>query len=1686
MTFRTAAGRRPLTAVPARPLPHPMPFHPPASTAGSRPRSAVRPPGAWCALLLLGLVLGLLPAPLAAEVVLNEVQSWNETTAVDEDGDASDWIELLNRGPDPVDLAGWGLSDRVAEPFQWVMPQLVLQPGERTLVWASGKDRREPAPAPPYDSPDDVPGLVLWLDAAREAFSNSDPVAVWSDRSGHGNHALAPTSAARPTFVTGAVNGLPALRFTRSAGHVLHLPTTGFDGLEHFADITLVVAAKWAGGTVCGYLGAWGGSGNSGNTHFEIPGAQELRLRVAAMNDLRKPGAVVAGAWAVLAASMHNAGDTPLARLIKDGVELAAKSQAPGTCLLSNYDTLALGQSDPSGRFFNGDIAEVLLYNRSLAPAELDFVNRHLALRYGLATGPPTATSGLHTSFRIDAEGETIVLTRPDATTADLLPAAAVPPDASRGRAPDGSPAVAWFATPTPGAPNTTTASGPPVDPPAVSHPRGLQQDAFSLTLSHPDPLVTIRYTTDGSEPREDHGAIFTTPLPVASTTVLRAAAFKPGALPVRRIVTHSYLFLDDLIGVTARPPGYPETWNGFAQTSYAISPHVAAQEGYAAEMKSALLALPTLSLAIGPDEMFGSGGVYANPTIEGFELPASAEWIGLPGTPDLQIDAGLRIQGGASRLFSNTPKKSLRLLFRGSLGQGRLTTPVLAAGGTAMADFNTLVLRGDYNNSWVHWDPEQRLRGTMVRDQWMRDTQVAMCGIGSRGNHVHLYVNGLYWGVYNPSERPDAAFAASYLGGERDDYDAMTHDGIRDGDNIAWNEMRALAQAGLASPEQYAAIQQFLDVDHFIDYMIVNIYGGNLDWPQSNWNATRLRQPGAGYLFHCWDAERSLEDPATNRVGVTGSNNPAEFYAALRANPEFRLRFADHLRKHFFHGGALTPEACIARYHQRATPVAAAIFGEQARWGAYRFEIYDRNGPSPRYALDPHWLAERDRLVGSYFPARSAVVLDQFRAAGLYPLVDPPELSVHGGLVDPGLQVTLGAPAGAIHYTLDGSDPRVPVTGAVAPGASHYTGTPLLINGRTTVKARALDGGTWSALTEAAFLVEPPEPVFLPAGSGDWTLGTHWSGMVYPNAPGARALIPAPAADDRNVELRAPVTVGRITFDEQASPFRDRVRDRDTGNTLTFDGGGGEPPRVRVEGTGTGHAEFDVEAGGILQQTLELQVNHLGGDPVEGALRLRSPWRGPGGIRKTGPGMASLTGAAKEFTGPVEVAEGVLAITEASAPAQAASVAVLAGAQLRLVSASIDGQPRHYLLPSPLQIAGPGRAASLPDDAGLGKLGALRADPESGGINCAVVPVPVELTAPATIHVEGHTTRLELPQPLAGPHPLAKTGGGTLALGPEQSGFVLPVSVANGSLELSGPLGSPVDLATPAVLTGHGGCGAITGAGTVDLGRAVLAAPAAAGVAVAALLGRPGAPDPATPDDAGNGLLRLATAPGALAGCRAYLAATADRLQGVLWAPFDAGLPATLRAIPCAAFVPDPQGEHIYAGQAWSPAAAVQWTTAPVTLDFGSGPIAGRIVELRVNAPPASFAAWQLLAFPDPADLADPTVSGPLADPSASGVANVLRHALGLGPHDPPHAALPRLAVDATHAHFRFPFDPGRDDVACIVEASDHLADWSQADVLFDSRSDWPAGLTDGWLTVSEPVAHLRRFFRLRVELLA
>ncbi len=1062
-----------------------------------------------------------------ASVVLNEFVASNGSVVADEDGDFEDWIELYNTGDVPVDLEGWGLSDDPGDPFRWVFPAGTIGPGEHLVVWASGKDRRGGdgenggnggsddngggivIPGGEAVAPDALPGLVGWYKAdALTGLSGDDPVALWPDASGMGNHAAQDDEDAQPVFHAPVINGLPALRFNGTS-HQLSLPHTAFSGMDTLEDFTVITLVRWDGGTTSGIIGTGPSNANSGNLHLEVTsGGGNMRLRIGAMNGITASALLEPGGWAMVGASQLTDGDEPVGRLYHNGSIAGSRFEDPGTVDLDGFGGFFIGNSHSSSRHFDGYIAEVILFNRALPTDQRRGIEHYLFEKYDLAnleeaTPPTLPDAQLHTNFRISAAGEPLLLTRPDGSRADEVGPVAVPRDASHGRSPDGTGDWFYFAEPTPSAPNLTTTWSAPLPPPEFSHPRGFYDEPFSLELSHVDPEADIYYTLDGSPPLDGAGTLYTGPIAVGTTAVVRAVALREGALPAHHVMTHSYLFLDDVIAQPDDPAalGFPAQWGSWTAVHYGMHPDVTQDPAYAPHMREALESIPTISLVIDMDDMFDPDhGIYPNRLRKGFawERPVSVELIQPdPAQPGFQINAGLRSQGGASRRVERTPKASLRVLFKSEYEARRLEFPFFLSSGSAMDDFNTITLRAEYNNEWLHPNGigggDQRSRGQYVRDQFIRQLQIDMTGYGSHSNHAHVYINGVYWGLYNPSERIDAAFAANYFGGEREDWDAITHGGVRDGNRQAWDAMRAIASGGLTSMESYEAIQEYLNVPQYTDYMIVNFWAGMHDWPHNNWNAVRRRAPGEGFMFFCWDSERSMEGLFDNRL--SDGRDAAQFFAALRENAEYRLLFADHVHRHLFNDGALTPARTIERYATLASRVETAVIAESARWGSYRRDKHPVTGPYGRlYTKNDFWIPERDRLLNDYLPQRTGIVLNQFRSAGLYPQTAAPVFAPHGATFVGGGAVTLSASEGTVYYTVDGSDPRVYGSGAVSPSASAAS-EPLTVDTDTVLKARVLHNGQWSALNEAAYTVAPIVPH--PLADGSYTFD-YWS----PDAP--------------------------------------------------------------------------------------------------------------------------------------------------------------------------------------------------------------------------------------------------------------------------------------------------------------------------------------------------------------------------------------------------------------------------------------------------------------------------------------------------------------------------------------------------------------------------------------------------------
>jgi len=661
----------------------------------------------------------------------------------------------------------------------------------------------------------------------------------------------------------------------------------------------------------------------------------------------------------------------------------------------------------------------------------------------------------------------------------------------------------------------------------AFSQPSGFYTKPFDLQLDVPDQSYDIIYTIDGTNPQSSATAInggkskIITVDPASTDGraktpcyIVRASLQQPGLDPSFPY-TQTYIFLDQVMNQTGPGGNWPASGsyvNG--QTiDLDMDPDITKSSTYAELMQGALTDIPSISVVAELSDLFNPAtGIYVNASFHGesWERMCSVELINPSGEPGFNINAGLRIRGGWSR-HGNFPKHAFRLFFREEYGAPKLSFPLFENEG--VNEFDKIDLRCEQNYSWAHPPGDNQARNTAVREVFSRDTQRDMGQPYTRSRYYHLYLNGMYWGLYQTQERAEARFASSYLGGSKDDYDVIKisteTSGIEatDGNTDSWQKIYNMCLKGFANNADYFALEGkdqygnpkkggeiMVNMDNLIDYMQLIFYTGNFDSPVSAfmqnqgpnnfYSIDKRDDRSTGFIFFAHDAEHTMmigpEGPGIgiqeNRVTIPNMSvanfskfHPQWLHFKLSANKEYRLRFADRAYKNFFNKGVFTPNALHERFAKRAAEINKAIIGESARWG-------DTFRTVP-YTIED-WKTEINDIYTRYFPLRTDIVINQMKAASLYPGFDAPVLRKDNVILDldrynvtGSYQVSLSSPAGHIYYTLDGTDPRL-IDGLVNSSAREIaTGGMLTLNGTSLIKSRVKSGDIWSALSSVKFL---------------------------------------------------------------------------------------------------------------------------------------------------------------------------------------------------------------------------------------------------------------------------------------------------------------------------------------------------------------------------------------------------------------------------------------------------------------------------------------------------------------------------------------------------------------------------------------------------------------------------------------
>ena len=480
------------------------------------------------------------------------------------------------------------------------------------------------------------------------------------------------------------------------------------------------------------------------------------------------------------------------------------------------------------------------------------------------------ASQGLHTHFRLDSgSGGALYLFDASGNIIDMLKSIPkqIAPNIAWGRIADSNDIWANFVTATPGSKNIGATSSILLPPPVFSQPGGIYKNAINISFSLPAnapkgiELSDIYYTLDNSEPTLNSPYYTGGEILISKTTVVRAKLINPNNL-TNRATVHTYI------------------------------------------ISSKDLQLPVISISTDNsylwDDEFGiycrGNGKYGL-TGNGVDFPAN--WNNDWRRPinfeyfDLENKASvlnqlceMRIAGGWTRA---NPQKSFIVY-----GQKRFG-----------------IKRFEYD--FFKEKPNQEIKSFMIRnsgnDFWythFRDAAIQLF-MGSKVDIDYqayqpaiFYLNGNYWGIQNLRERSEEDFVLANYGIDDNNVDVIASwwGELNNGDRVAWNQlMNELRKS--SSQRNIQWINDQVDIDEFFNYMILQIYVSNTDFPHNNMSMWRPRTPGGKWRFILKDLDFGLGIWGNNKVthntliyNTENNNDDRKLFNALLSQDSLRKKF--------------------------------------------------------------------------------------------------------------------------------------------------------------------------------------------------------------------------------------------------------------------------------------------------------------------------------------------------------------------------------------------------------------------------------------------------------------------------------------------------------------------------------------------------------------------------------------------------------------------------------------------------------------------------------------------------------------------------------------------------------------------------------------------------------------------------
>ena len=849
-------------------------------------------------------------------LVISEVMSSNASAVADRDGDYPDYIVLYNAAGERKNLTGWSLTDNVTKPRKWYLPSVYLEAGEYLVIFASGKDRRDPENGEYHTNFSlKADGETLYLiDSMGKAAQTLDIPALPADVA----YGLVQQGEDAGKYCYFA-QGMPGKLNTSAHSSELKSISGGKSRLalseymnnnycavkDNYGEFSSFAELVNKSEEPCSLSGLYLSDKADQPQKWAIPGNITLQPgeRVVIWcsgRDEYKDGVLhasfelsskdtvltVADSKSVLMSTELES----LPRNISKGTNgtqtnpewLYYNKPTPGKENAGGFSTLeqacrlsARGvwinevSSVPTAEnsydwieLYNGSGADISLNgwhisnDASLAGYALDGITvkaGEYLLLFAAGETPKKPVSGrVYLPFKIQNSGTDLFLSDDQGNVADYFSTGRLCMGYTAGRLGDDT-ARLFFQTPTPGAQNGKGYPGYAAAPSLT--PGGYVSIGDRITASGLEGQ-TLRYTTNGSEPTSS-SPVFSD-FSIKNTTVIKLKAFSDGLLP-SETVTATYVVGShdiDFVSLTADPDDLFSDARGI--------------------------------LANGP----GYGGNFPYPGAnfwKDWERKCTFEYYTASGAQALCFDAGVKVFGQYSRAYD---QKSLAIHLRDKYGKNEITYPFFKD--NDVTTLSHLVLRAGGQDQ-----KQTRIRDAFCAQVMKGHTTLAIMD----WTPVALYINGQYWGFYDLREKINEDYFASHEGLDIDGMTIIKGDSrVITGTNTEIKALYAYVKShDLSQSANYEYVCSVMDVDNFIDYLITEIFFGNGD----TGNKKCYKAKNGKWRWVMFDFDMAMRSETTwgdrfNTIemlfnpGGHGSNNG--FTTCLQTNliknSEFRNKF--------------------------------------------------------------------------------------------------------------------------------------------------------------------------------------------------------------------------------------------------------------------------------------------------------------------------------------------------------------------------------------------------------------------------------------------------------------------------------------------------------------------------------------------------------------------------------------------------------------------------------------------------------------------------------------------------------------------------------------------------------------------------------------------------------------------------